>query len=179
MPTYYQRNTASAQGYIAATNEVAMDGTTAASATVTHTIPVSTTNANSFSFMTAAGQPNINPWNAGTYEAQLNATTVGGNVSFHVIFYRVSSDSNTARTTAPQQVEANFTGTGLKKATTTTIPGTGDAANAQTDRYAILVRGSNGHAMNTQSLTLTVNTTDSYVIHPDLVTASPLSAVWV
>ena len=179
MPTYYQRTTASAQGYITATNETAINATTATSATLTHSIPAGTTNANSFSFITDSGNPNLLVWNSGTYQAQLNATTVGGNISFHVLFGRISSDTNTLRTGQPQQGEANFTGTGLKVATTTTIPGAGDGNNAAGDRYAILVRGSNGHAMNAQSLTLTVNTTDSYVILPDLVTASPLSATWI
>lgn len=164
--TWYQRDTASAQGWVAASNENALSATTAASATQSVSVPKNTTNQTCWSFMSPSSEPNVGDWPNGTYRAQLDCTVCGADETYAVKdatggFCNVNSTGGT-RNSFTSQAESDFSGTGLKLATASWNP----AAGAASDRYVIAVVVSNASMSSAETITLRFNTTDSFADGP-------------
>jgi len=123
-----------------------------------------------FVFTTATGQPNQGDWGNGNYRYQLDATTVGVNVTFGVLtagsanghFARINSTDTTDLQTWTQ-VEGIFSGTGLQLATTGTINPT---AGSTGDRWEVVVAATRTASMGNQFLTLQLNEADDFTDGP-------------
>jgi len=167
--TYYQKNTNLLTGIHAtnvANNEDAFEKTTAVSATES-----TTTEGNApfveWTFTTASDEPNIASWPSGTYRCQLNVTAAGAAKTYGLKtqsgaaghFARVDS-TLTSELETVEQAESIFSGTGLKLATASWTP----TAGAASDRFEVAVSGTG--TTKGQSITLTLNTTDSYADGP-------------
>lgn len=165
---WYCRNTDLANGIHVATNEDAMNGGTAPAVSESVSLAFGT-NVLGFSFVSPANEPNDANWPNGSYRCQMDVTAAGAALSYGLLtngaaghFARVDSGL-TADQETWVQVEAAFTGTGLKLATSSIDP----AAGAAGDRFEGLLAVRNAATMNNpQTLTLRLNTADSYMDGP-------------
>lgn len=166
MPSYYLSDTTAATGVHVATNELEAATGTATAGDVT--ISEATTTATlGFVWTTPSGEPGTTIWNTGNYTAVLDATVNDGNFSYAVgtiggvagHFARVDSGL-TADQTTHEMVETDFTGTGLKSASTGSVSfGTAAAS----DRFEIAVVYQRADSHGTKSLTLQLNELDDEV----------------
>ena len=162
--TYYQRDANRAQGWEAATHEDALELTTAAA--VTESVTTDAAAVLCWLFETPANEPNSVDWPSGNYRFQFDCTAASNGLVYAVKgvtnnsgFYQLTSAEGII--TAWPQVEADFSGTGLKLATTGTI---NPAAGASGDLFAMRVTA-DGDSHN-DAITLELNTADSYADGP-------------
>lgn len=167
--SYFLSDTTLSTGVHAATNELEAATGTAAAGNVT--ISEATTTATlGFVWTTPSGEPGTATWPTGNYTAVLDATVNDGNFSYAVgtiggvagHFARVDSGLTTDGTTH-EMVEADFTGTGLKSASTGSVSW---GSPSDTDRFEIAVVYQRGDSHGTKSLTLQLNEADDEVTGP-------------
>lgn len=157
--TYYQRSADRAIGNITYTNEDALELTTTTAASESFT-----TNATSgnpvWAFTTPANQPNSADWPSGTFNAQLNCTAASTGVTYGIVkFYR--ADSTPASIEELGDNLEDFSGTGLKLKTNTSLDFSAGSAN---DCFGFKINASgDSHG---DAITLQLNTTDSYADGP-------------
>jgi hypothetical protein len=165
--SFFLSDTTLATGVHAATNELEAAIGTATAGDVT--ISEATTTATlGFVWTTPSGEPGTGNWDTGNYTAVLDATVNDGNFSYAVgtiggvagHFARVDSGL-TADQTTHEQVEADFTGTGLKSASTGSVSWGTPAAS---DRFEIAVVYQRADNHGTKSLTLQLNESDDEVV---------------
>jgi hypothetical protein len=150
----------------AATNE--FEAAEATTTVATSTVTDSTTTATlGWVWTTPSGEPGSTDWRTGNYTAVLDATVNDGNFSYAVgtiggvagHFARVDSGL-TADQTTHEMVETDFTGTGLKSASTGSVSfGTAGAG----DRFEIAVVYQRADSHGTKSLSLDLNEADDIV----------------
>jgi len=159
--TYYLRNSAVAVGF--ETGEYELQLNEAAGSSTQNIVGDSGKEEDNipFIFTTPANSPGSSSWPSGTYEVYFNisaadANTVYGFKLFNTYttvsggFKRISADTNTAYETAVQ-AEGNFSGTGVKHATTSWTP----SAGSSSDRFSIVLACENGSHSNE---TITIDT---------------------
>lgn len=158
--TYYQRDTDRPTGVYTDDHEDALELTTATAVSESITVDNGVGN---FVFTSPTNEPNSADWPSGTYRCQLDCTAASTGVGYGLLvtgrFARVDS-ALTSELQSTEQLEGQFTGTGLKLATKSWNP----SAGADTDRFACRVRAlgdSHGDA-----ITLELNTADSYADGP-------------
>lgn len=167
--TYYQSDTAGTGHVYGGIHPKSLKLTATGSATLSYLIPLAS-KVTFASFITDAGEPNSSDWPNGEYRCQLDCTTAGASCD-----YRIADDLGPASAEGGfivnnggaereqfEQVEANFTGTGLKLATKTINPGAG----ATGDRWEIAVAAGNSSPMTDQTLEFEVGTADSFADGP-------------
>ena len=161
--TYYQRNTDRAATWSISTHEDALETTTGAA--VSESVTTDADIVQCWAFTTPANEPNSADWPNGAYRAQLDCTAASAGLIYVIrdaasngSFRRVPTVGGSVSLGA--QVEANFSGTGLKLGTRTVDP----AAGAADDVYGFgLYADGDSHA---DAITLQLNTTDSYADGP-------------
>ena len=165
--TYWPKTTALATGLHAGTFELEMNTTPSTGGGTAQSASISaSSNIVSHVFTTPSGEPNSADWPSGTYRMQLDCSAVGANVTYNLNstsshFSRVS-DALSAHRESFWQSEANFSGTGLKLATSVVDP----AAGAASDRFECAVQAVNANTMSAQSLALDVASADAWVDGP-------------
>ena len=168
--TIYQRSGARSVLYVDATSEHNAEALTGAAANVSID-EGGTTITDGFAFTSNSDFPNEAAWPSGTYRAQLDCTLNDGAFSYGLDqiggsgnggFHRVNSTLATSLE-VKRQVEAIFTGTGLKLATTgvTSWP-----SAALTDRIGIVITYQRGDAHGTRTLQFQVNEADDFIDGP-------------
>lgn len=157
--TYFQRDDARVTGVHGAIAEKAFELTAGGGETFSTLLLKNITNGVALvPFTTPSNEPNSANWPDGTYRCQFDISVAGadieyalrliGNKSGH--FSRVDSGLTTDSETI-EQVEAIFTGTGLKLATASWNPAAGNAS----DRFECFLAARNNNAHMTETLELT------------------------
>lgn len=181
---YNLRSTAGATGvHVADAQERVMDTGTAAGTTLA-TGNVTPGGAElSMVFTTPSGEPNTADWASGTYRLDVSVATTGANIFWGVKavtqgattinghFARVDSGLTSDLETAVQ-AESDFSGTGLKQATTSWNPVSGSA----TDRFEVVLAFRNTDSMN-QAASITVDSGVSFATWDGAGAPPPASAI--
>lgn len=167
--TVYARDTDLATGIhatIAAANENEFNEATGAAAAEASAALAGGASGLLYCFTSLAGFPNDAAWPTGTYRFQLDVTAAGADITYGLRaagtatghFARVDSGL-TADLETKAQVEALFSLSGLKLATTGSVSW---AAGAAGDRWECLVAGTRAASHGNQSITLELNETDDF-----------------
>ncbi len=170
--TYFARDIAQASGqHPSATDQLAFLTTTGVPATVSETTGPFASEL-SFLFTTPLGEPDSPAWPTGNYRCQLDCISVGVSIIYGLLalvgggghFARVRFDLPSPPDFETKvQIEAAFNGTGLKLATTGSVPWSpGDAS----DRFECVVQQRNFNFMASESVTLEVNESDDFADGP-------------
>jgi hypothetical protein len=171
--TYYGSNTALATGVHAVSggaNEYELSPSTGVAANVISANLGGNDSALVFAFTTPSTQPADAAWPTGTYRCQLDVISIGTDISYGLRtagtalghFARVNAALLLDLETKAM-VEALFTGTGLKLATTGSVSWLGGAT---TDRYECLVAATRPASHGNQNITLEVNEADDFADGP-------------
>lgn len=159
MPTtYYQRNTA------APNNSLGIPVYEAAATVGTGSITVSVPSLGSETTWWAAGESGQSGTWTGTFNAQINVTTIGATITLGSDggFFRRSANLVTAVSNSGTLSWSSNTGTGLK-----TMGFTGSLTGTNsTDRFVLLTTFANANMMSAESITFGTATTDSYLQAP-------------
>lgn len=139
---YYLNSTALVNPLHAAQHEVSMVKDPAAPVTLQATVDGGDDDLG-FTFVTPSNEPNQGVWTTGNYRAQLDCTAAGGDMIYGMLtlagsvghFGRVNAAIGT-EIQQQSQVEAAFSGTGLKLGTTGSVSWIG---TTQTDRFEVVV----------------------------------------
>ena len=169
--TYFGSNTAQAVGWVAGIKENQALTVTSGAATITDTVPLSTTNRYSYVWTTNAGEPNSADWPSGVFNIQIDVSAIGADLTVGGSFAsgtngqlsRVSSDGATS-----QEARTNGTtssgGTGVKLFTSGTFDATAGSAG---DRYGQAIQVHNSSSMKNEDITIqNVNTATCYLDGP-------------
>ncbi len=124
----------------------------------------------SFLFTTPAGEPNDAAWPTGTYRCQLDVSASGADITYGLRaagaqtghFARINFNTLIELETKVQ-VEALFTGAGLKLATTGSVSWTGGATS---ERFECLVAGTRAASHGNQTLDLNITDADAFADGP-------------
>lgn len=157
MRRYYLTNTARAHGGVSAVNEFALERLVDSADSTSRSV-AALGDELSFSWITAAGEPNAYRWPTSGYKAQLDVTAAGADLTYgfsNIVPLGVSGwfervNSADVQQDAAEQSEAAFTGTGLKSASAILNAST----PARSDKHAIVLNVRNAHAINAQTITL-------------------------
>lgn len=168
--TYYTTTTATATGIHVATHEKQLSDTDEASPT-----DISDTLGGGDSILfaaitTDAGEPGDDTWPTGDYRYQIDATTVGANITYGARtagsanghFARVNTGL-TSDLETKAQTEALFSGTGLKLATTGSVSWT---AGATSDRFEVLIAATRPANHGNQTFTMQIGESDDFADGP-------------
>ncbi|MEE8466050.1 MAG: hypothetical protein V3S68_06185, partial [Dehalococcoidia bacterium] len=166
--TYYQRDTDRATGVHAAQDsnrENALELSTAAVVGESVSTPKNATIIG-WVFTTPSDEPNKSDWPDGTYNCQLDVSGANSNLYYGLVtteghFGRVNAGLTSDLETVGQ-AESEFNGAGLKLATASWNPSAGAAG----DRFEVVVRIRNANTHSARSMSLELNTADSYADGP-------------
>lgn len=164
--TYYQRDTDRAVTAFTATNENALEKTTASAVTETYEVPLAEDLQNDYpvwNFATDTNEPNSSDWPDGDYRIQYDITELDSGVRItYTNFYRINSDA-TSNLEKIGVDNTDITTTGLTIHSITVNPASGSAS----DRYDLLAycTNDNAHGLD-QTITLELNTSDSFADGP-------------
>lgn len=156
MPTTYIQRDIASDLDTAAPSDWKLSTATGTAATVTVSVPTQDAMADRHAFITDAGVPGLTDW-SGTHAGQYDVTSAT-NLTHQPFISAVTA----AGSFVTLIIGTSSTGTGLFTVSNTDVY----AGRATTDRYALRIRASNANMMAAESLTLRVNTADSYVTAP-------------
>jgi len=169
--TYFQRNADEDTDVHTAPHELALE-TSTTSVTEVQVSLVQEETKLGFVFTTLSVEPNTLAWPTGDYRCQLDCATAGTNIVYGLLQVNAGASGHFSRVNAgltsdletKTQSEGQFSGTGLKLATTGSVSWTSGAA---ADRFECAIAAKNTNTMHgTETLGLDVNTTDSFADGP-------------
>lgn len=169
--TYFQRDIERDTEVHVSPEEVAFETAVGTSDTLSQVLDKDETKL-VFVFTTSSGEPDTLAWPTGDYRCQLDCVTAGANIVYGLLtvnggasghFGRVDTGLENDLETKTQS-EAQFSGTGLKLATTGSVSWT---SGATTDRFECAIAAKNTNSMMSQeTITIEVNTSDSFADGP-------------
>jgi hypothetical protein len=181
--TYYHRDTDRAVTFTAAVSQNAFETTTGTATTDTQTSNQG--GADLWSVTTPSTEPDTATWpTTGSYRYQIDATSVGVDLTFGLLtqgagadggFHRVTADLATSRVKIAQD-QAAFSGAGLHLASITDENFNGPA-EVVTDVFAVVISSVRVAGHGNQNITLQLNEADDYADGPWLAAGESESAV--